>query len=233
MDYTQAIRKTVVTKIHVHHRKVGNPLYPMVESDIDAKEHWTVFVYTRAGLLPEAVTFWTFHSEADASTFVARHPVGTEFDLASQWVGYEEQRLRYVRTAIDSKTAPFAGNSVGEDSPLAFDVLDNSGLTSRLGDITPMVRDSLGKRRIGELKNKFNDNWKVAAVFEYCCLNLPTSSPAYTAALYQYHYCITMDDFAAGYARFVNLPPKQPCALHGVTGAAVRVTTLPLHNALH
>ncbi|MEX2741106.1 hypothetical protein AB3480_06615 [Rhizobium mongolense] len=215
MDHTQAIRKTVVTRLNIAHKKPGDPMYPGWATDDDCKDVWVAFITTRSGLLPETVGMQVFYSEVDAADFAARFAVGKEIPPNVKWIGHEERRLHFIREKVSNKSVPRAGTG-DEDSPLAFDVLIGAGLETWGNGISPLVRDSLGRRRIGELKNLFGDNWAVAAVFEYCWINLPPSSPAYIAALYKFHWYITGDDFAAGY-----LWRDLETLVHGVEAAAL------------
>ena len=218
MDHTQATRKTIITGFTISQKKAGDPLYPMVAfQEMDGKDVWTMFIRMRSGLLPERTVMHHFYSQDEVDAFVARHPVGSELNPDVKWIGSEQRRQVMVRGQIDHKMAPGAGDAGDEESPLAFQVLDEAGLTSWRGGVSKQVVDFLGRQRVGSLKNRFGENWKVAAVYEYCALNLPNSSPAYIAALYQFHYYITMNDFAAGY-----LWRDLETIVHGVETAALQ-----------
>lgn len=200
MEPTQAMRKTVVTKIDLSHKKPGDPLYPgAIHEEMDGKDVWMVYLRTRTGLLPENFSLRLFLTQAEAEDFVSRHPAGSELTDTFRWIGHENRRQSIVRAQIDSQVVPRCGNAGDGDSPLAFNVLEEAGLTNWRDGVSTQVLDNLGRQRLGTLKHKFGENWTVAAVYEYCCLNLPDSSPAYVAALYQFHNYITGDDFAAGY----------------------------------
>lgn len=215
MDYKQAVRKTIVTECKISHKKPGDPMYPGWAPEDDQKDAWVVWITTRSGLLPATLGMKIFKSKADAEDFVAEFPVGKEIPQNVKWIGQEERRLGHIRDSINRKDVPRAGTG-DEDSPLAFGVLIDAGLETWRSGVSPLVRDSLGRRRIGELKNTFGENWTVAAVFEYCWINLPPSSPAYIAALYKFHWYITQDEFAAGY-----LWRDLEMLIHGVESAAV------------
>jgi len=148
-------------------------------------------------------------------TYVDKYSVGTEIP-DNAWVGHEAARHKAFREMIDRGKAPGAGHAGDADSPLAFDVLDDAGITKGAG-VSQKVRDFLGRQRLGYLKNRFGENWRTAAAYEYCWLNLDSSSPAYVAAAYQFHWYITGDDFAAGY-----LWRDLECLVHGVESAAVK-----------
>lgn len=216
MDHTQAIRKTLVVGVDVRHSKPGDPLHPQVAFEDKFEEVWSVFLKTQSGMLPAASSLHLFGSEEDADRFVARFPIGSEVDPKIQWLGMEQRRLNFVRVSLDRKHVPTAQNAGDWDSPLAFNVLDEAGLTNFRDGVSKTVLDSLGRQRTGQLKVLFEDNWKIAAVFEYCWLNLPASSPAYVAALYQFQYYINEDDFAAGY-----LWRDLETLVHGVEAAAL------------
>lgn len=215
MQYKQAVRKTVVTRVRIDHVKAGDPFFPKwaLDDRPDLAEIWWVRFSTRSGLLPEQTAHLLLTSKEEAERFASRHPVGSPFDFDSV-PGYEAKRQQHVREKIDAKLGPAA--AAGESS-LAVDVLEKAGITVGFVDLSPAVLTVLGKQRIGELKRRFGENWSAAAEFEYCCLTLPSSSPAYVAAAYQFHYFITHDDFAAGY-----LWRDLECLVHGVEAAAVK-----------
>lgn len=196
MNYTDAVRKTVVIGVSISHTKPGDPMHPLAAFEDPSKEAWSVFVRTRTGLLPETSCVYLFQTEADANAFLKEHPVGSEIDIIRHEV--DLRQISVVRGSIDRRIAPRGSGGDG-DSPLAFDVLDQAGLSSYTIGVSKLVLDAIGPKRTEDLKSQFGENWTIAAVYEYCCLNLPSSSPAYVAALYQFHYYITMDDFAAGY----------------------------------
>lgn len=216
MDHTQAIRKTIVVGLDVRHSKPGDPMHPLIAGNDKAAEVWTIFLRTRSGMLPESSSLHYFNSPQDADAFASKHPIGSEVDPKVQWFGSEQKRLSFVRGCVDRRYVPSAMNAGDWESSLAFDVLDDAGLANYRDGVSRTVLDSLGQSRTEHLKTLFEENWKIAAVFEYCWLNLPASSPAYIAALYQFHYYITEDDFAAGY-----LWRDLETLVHGVETAAI------------
>lgn len=219
MNYTQPVRKTVVTKVHINHVKADDQFFPSWAFPEGEKpeEIWWVWLTTRSGLLPERISHRLCHSEVEAQSCVSRHPVGSELSHDVGWPGFEDKRHQYIRDMVDSGEALGVGNAGDRESPLAFDVLDKAGVTEFYSGLSPAARNYLGKRRIGELKARFGENWTSAAAFEYCSLTLSPSSPAYVAAAYQFHYYITHDDFTAGY-----LWRDLECLVHGVESAAIK-----------
>lgn len=218
MDHTQAVRRTIVTSVDVSHKKPGDKAYPIFGfQDLDGKEVWVAFLRTRTGLLPEVTKVMYLASQAEADGFLARYPKGSEVDPKILWLGSRQRQQVMVRGQIDHKMAPGAGNAGDEESPLAFQILIDAGLTTWGRGVTKQVLDYLGRQRLGVLKNRFGENWQVAAVYEYCCMNLPDSSAAYMAALYQFHWYITHDDFAAGY-----IWRDMETLVHGVETAALQ-----------
>lgn len=219
MEHREAVRKTIVTRVRVNHVASSDPFFPQwaVGERQNVTEVWWVSLSTRSGLLPERTMHRICFSKAEADDFVSRNPEGKELN-DTIWPGAEGARQSYIRSMIDGGIATSAGHAGDCESPLAFDVLEKAGVTEAgYGDLSSAVLDCLGKRRIGELKNRFGENWRAAAGFEYCWIKFPESSPAYVAAAYQFHYYITGDDFAAGY-----LWRDLECLVHGVEAAAVK-----------
>lgn len=218
MKYTEAIRKTVVTGVDVSHRVKGKdsffPSWAFKESE-DIKEVWWVWLTTRSGLLPEKYSHRICRTQEEAAAYVDKYSVGTEINVGA-WVGHGAGLLKAFRKMVEAGKAPGVDRAGDDDSPLAFDVLNEAGITDWDG-ISAKVKDFLGRQRIDVLKNKFGENWSTAAVYEYCCLNLPNSSTAYVAAAYQFHWYITGNDFTAGY-----LWRDLECLVYGVESAAVK-----------
>lgn len=202
-DYTQGIRKTVVTRVVIKHLKRDDPFFPNwdFEGRETPDETWQIWITIKSGLLPETSACCTLPSEAEANAYAERHAVGTEWPISVKWKGYERQRLNYIRGGIDTQMVPGAGNAGDGESPLAFNILDDAGIYAGNYSSLPSQRvlDFLGRQRVGDLKCRFGENWQIAAAFEYCWTKLHPSSPAYVAAAYQFQYYIKQDDFAAGY----------------------------------
>ena len=202
MDYRKATRKTFVEKIDIRHSKPGEPFHmDNLTPDEPAREMWTVWITTRSGLLPTTLSASIFYSEVEALEFTKMHPVGSEIlEVVAANVGKPEQLRKYIERMMDEGGHFLGVGDIGdEESPLAFDILDDAGVRDKGYGVSQKVIDFLGKQRVGALKNMHGDNWCSAAAFEYCWLNLPHSSPAFVAAKYQFHYYITQDDFSAGY----------------------------------
>lgn len=200
-DPKASTRKTIVESVKTLHHRPGDALFPdfLFKNDSEPVEVWELFITTRTGLLPSDHWMHICYSEEDAKALEKRFPVGCEVEEYSAIQGIAQWRMDFIRSAMEGRS--FFGVRAGdEESPLAFDVLYQAGIyQKRYGQISQTVIDFLGKQRTGELKNRFRENWRVAAAFEYCWLRLSHSSPAFMAASYQYHYYITKDDFSAGY----------------------------------
>ncbi|KAA0921026.1 hypothetical protein FLO80_02310 [Aquicoccus porphyridii] len=197
-DSKTSVRKTIVEKVKVLHSSPGDTFFPdfLFQNGEKPTDVWQIFTTTRTGLLPSKTGIHTCYSEEEASALAAKYPVGSELPDSQ---GVEEYKMDLVRAIMESDF-PFGVCAGDEESPLAFDVLGDSGIyRGRYGTLSQKVIDFLGKQRTGKLKNRFGENWHVAAAFEYCWLKFPHSSPAFVAASYQYHYYITNDDFSAGY----------------------------------
>lgn len=135
-------------------------------------------------------------TEQEANAYSELHSVGSEIPepILREWGD-----IRFIRTLMESKL-PFGVEAGDRESPLAFEVLGNSGIYHEtFGKLSKEVTEFIGQERLLELKKNYGENWETAAAFEYCWLNLPHSSPAFVAASYQYHHYITQDDFSAGY----------------------------------
>jgi hypothetical protein len=219
MNYEEPIRKTVVREADVVRIEPKDGL--LSKRELEGKTpttFWQVLLRIQEGMLPPRLHVESFHSESEAKELVDQHPIGREVNLSQR---------TFIRSTSENKEKFFALMDTGwlgrprnageEESPLAFNDLDESGLTKGLGGKpAPGVLTALGEKRLEELKNKHGDNWNVAAVFEYCFLHLPESSPAYVAAAYQFHYYVTQDLFSAGYY-WRDLE----CLAHGVETAAI------------
>ncbi|RWR31515.1 hypothetical protein D2T29_10815 [Sinirhodobacter populi] len=202
LDPKAQTRKTIVKEIFVIHRKPDDGLFPAwMFKDGTPQDVWDVLLTVQSGLLPRRSEITTFLSEDEANAYVNKHPVGSEIDTSLRAaIKFTDAMREKVYALMDAGRLGQPHNAGDMESPLAFDVLKEAGLIQGYNDGPDIkVLTSIGKHRLGVLKNKYGDNWTVAAVFEYCIFNLPESSPAYVAAAYQYHYYITEDDFAAGY----------------------------------
>lgn len=191
-------RKTIVEKVEIRHSSPGDVLFPdyVFQDGEEARDVWQVFITTRTGLFPSTLKIYVCYSEKDAEKLAEKYPIG---GVLREDQGIEQYKIDYVRSITDS-SFPFGVCAGDRESPLAFKVLGDAGVYSeRYGPISQEVVDFLGKQRSGKFKNRFGENWEIAAVFEYCWLKFPHSSPAFVAASYHYHYYITRDDFSAGY----------------------------------
>lgn len=199
MNYREGIRNTLVSDVRVTPMKREDKLFPkeMFEGEPLPEEIWWVWITSQTGLLPVETWPLICKSQTEVARALESFEIGLVFshdEAGRDDVGWRET----IRKSLNAQRAPSTGNT-GPDSPLALEVLANAGITDGFGPLSREVLEWLGANRIEELKTRFGENWKVAGAFEFCWATLPPSSPAYLAALYQFHYYITEDDFAAGY----------------------------------
>jgi len=198
IDPKASARKTIIENVRIDHCRPGEALFPqwMFKDEEEPKEVWMVWTATRTGLTPSRTSFRVCYSEEEANALAEKHPAGTELPDVQ---GFGSVKQDWLRRRMDTSCS-FGVAAGDSEAPLAFDVLGDSGVyRKRYAGLSPKVLTFLGKQRTGVLKNRFGENWAVAAAFEYCWLNLPHASPAFVAASYQYHYDITGDKFSAGY----------------------------------
>ena len=193
-------RKTIIQNVNINHLRRGDPFFPsahQMRGNEAADEVWMIFLHYRTGLKPVEVTSTILFSEFEADEYKKKHPVGSEISELS----FSITRDKGLFHELIKKGFPFEIDAGDRESPLAFDVLRNSGIydKNKVSVLSREVTDFLGNRKVEELKEQFDENWQVVGAFEFCWLNLPHSSPAFVAASYQYHYYITEDDFSAGY----------------------------------
>lgn len=198
-ELRKATRKTIIEDITIRHVRRGELSFPpdsIIEGGAAVNEAWAIWTTFRTGLQPSKCHFGYVPTESEAISFRENHPVGSEFSAPSLT---EEGGKELIRTII--KSGLLYGVAAGdEESPLAFDVLEEAGITEKnYHSLTKEVTDFIGQDRIEEVKSQFGENWGVVVAFEYCWLNFPHSSPAFVAASYQYHYYVTEDEFSAGY----------------------------------
>lgn len=195
----QATRKTIIEDVDVHHLRRGEPFFSQkfAPNGVEVPDEvWQIFVTVRTGLQPIKTTTLYAFSKAELESHLANNLVGSEI---TDWLGSKENK-QHIFSQLIKAQSPFGVVAGDAESPLAFDVLGDAGITEgRFGSISREVCEYLGNERLSELKDAFDENWDVAAAFEYCWINLPHSSPAFVAAAYQYHFYITGNDFAAGY----------------------------------
>lgn len=204
MDFRAATRRTYITKAHLKHTRSGDDCHPLAITRTDAiDEAWSVWLISKSGLLPERIGLHIFDNEEEAKNFLDKHPVGSEMlDLERSFFNNETITRRYVERLMDRQPELlFNMDAIRRDnhnSQLDCKILADAGLQNDTGP-TKIVTDYLGDDRILILKNKHSDQWKIAAIFEYCRLILPDSSPAYMASVYQFSRYINGDLFSAGY----------------------------------
>lgn len=225
MSHEAATRKTIVESVRLDHMKPGDPLFPykmFEDTGHEVTEIWWLWVTVRTGLMPSSPMSFIYLSEKDALKAKDRYAEGTEIDEDPHYWGSREKRQSLIRSMIDGEV-PKLGISAGdEDLYLPWKVLSESRTSARNGlGLSQQVLDYLGKQRIGELKNRFGENWEAAAEFEYCWLELPHSSPAYIAAACRYHYFVSQYDFSAGY-----LLRDLECLVHGVEAEAIKAVEM-------
>ncbi|KAE9625932.1 hypothetical protein [Parasedimentitalea maritima] len=185
--------------MHVTRGKTFFPLDWLLEEseNEDAEEAWQIFTTTRDGMKPAKTQLTYVFSEEEANAYHAKYPIGSE--PTEQPLSKQTSR-HFLRRVMTAPSLGFGVASGDSEEPLAFDVLGDAGIyQERYGPLSKEVIENLGPERVAELIETYGENWNIAAAFEYCWVELPHSSPAFVAASYQYHYCITEDDFSAGY----------------------------------
>lgn len=198
-DCRRATRKTVIRDYLKVLAKRGGPGFPPDEyhvlgSDID--EIWSLKITVQTGLSPTTIVCTFAKTEKELDDFIAKNPVGGVLEGMDYPRWYQPEGIRQIIDAR-GRIDPLAG---GYKSSLAFDVIFEAGLTREsFGSASDEVLNFLGEERISELQTMFEEEWETAGIFEFCCFNLPRSSPAYAAAAHMYHFYITGDDFAAGF----------------------------------
>jgi hypothetical protein len=198
-EYLSAGRKQIVQSVSIRHKRPSDGFYPkwyFIEHNIAEQDIWEVWVEIREGFKPPSLSQTICFSEAEAQEIAAQYPEGQEIQQSSA----KSQAFKLWALNSLGKAAIFSVPAGDEESPLAFEVLGDSGLYEpTFGPISAKVLDFFGEEDTAEMKEKFGENWESAAVFAYSFINLPHSSPAFAAAAYQYHYYISGDDFSAGY----------------------------------
>ena len=202
-----AARKCLVTGIQI--LAPGSPVARLYRGDLEGRDDekagpWYVKVCTRTGYLPETSFVASFPDEQRATEFANLYPLGSEVpedEGAFTLFAREMEREDFVRQAMGGDVLFSRFLTVGdEDLGLPWSILAASSVTDEIGlHPSQLVLDSLGEQRIQELQLQFGENWEGAAVYEYCWVNLPHTSPVYIAAACRYHYFITGEDFSAGY----------------------------------
>jgi hypothetical protein len=203
IELTTTSRKHIVTGLRISHEKRDKMLHPdwMFGEGDDPSEVWLVWLTLRKGLLPERTSFLIFSLEDEAIAYANQYPVGAIISEGISGLSANFPKIReMVESLLDAKMDPNSANGGDEDSPLALDVLLESGvLKGTYKGLSEMVLDFVGEDRLARIKTIHLENWEIAAAFEYCLLNFSSSSPAYLAAAYRFNRYIAEDDFAAGY----------------------------------
>ncbi|MFK7877984.1 MAG: hypothetical protein AB8B71_19795 [Paracoccaceae bacterium] len=203
-DFLGPTRKTVVTSVTVDRLTKDQAFFPTEfaeERGVPNGPVWLVRVSTRTGFSPvENHESSYVLSETKAQEVAANFPVGSETDHPIKTLFMDNPHfMQGLPQLIDAGFLGRLGSAGDEESPLAFEVLEEAGLCFGHSQISEDVLAAMDVTRVEQVKSKFGDNWSVALLFEYCWRNLPHSSPAYLAAAYQFHHYITQDDFSAGY----------------------------------
>jgi len=220
--HTAETRNTVVVSVDIEKMDANSPLFTkrMAEkAGFEAECYWVITEQTRHGTRPIETDFLIFDSEEAALEYLNSNPVGSVKDDARNLAEILSKNVNYseILNFIDEPSSTLNVFGVpGEDGMLVWEVLKDSGLTDGY-QLSPKVRDFLGKERVNKIKSIHGENWTAAAAMEYCFINLPSSSSAYIAAQQQYCYYIAGDDFAAGY-----LLRDLETLVHGVELAAQR-----------
>lgn len=187
-------RTTVVTDIRVKHTKLGDSFHPKNKPG----DQWTVWVELKTGLLPPALICNIFDDEAEMLRVTRAFKVGDRIPDTFEHSSEKSLLRADIENRIDAR-AVFGPANIGDsETTLAYNTLEQAGVLTGY-EISQEVVDYLGDARLQALKEIFEENWSIAAIYEYCWLELPHSSPAFVAASYKFHWYISEDDFAAGY----------------------------------
>lgn len=194
-------RKTIVERVKIrpvppHKAKIRLPFEEGEEPEVV----WEIMTTTRTGSLPSRLDLSYCISEEAANAHAQKFPVGREVTLDEIF----QDNPDMVRELIDGRADPDYSHGFFVvvkcyQRRLAARILERAGLTNFYGQPSQEVADHLGRERIALFMDRFGENWTVAAVFEYCLLNFPRTSPTLMAAHHQYCHRITRDYFSAGY----------------------------------
>lgn len=218
MNPTGKVRTCIVEQSRIVERGPDDVFYPSRMFDGRKEERvWCVYLTVREGLKPSYSIPLLFESKSEAELCIEEHPIGSEYPDLQDSMDCLTLR-EWIEGVIDREGQFLGVGNIGDrESPLAFETLSQAGIyDENFGPISENVVKSLGKQRVDALKERYPENWSIAAAFEYCWLNLPHSSPACVAAHYQFHYYITGDDFSAGY-----LWCDLESLVHGVEAGAI------------
>lgn len=199
-EHIEAKRKTVITGISINSIKRDDPFFPnkALIDDETISEVWQVWIQTRSGFLPEVSSVNYYLSEAEALAATEQHQLGATIDdIAVSSGPLKKWSREYLEKTGHLNFIAAAGDG---DLYLPWEVLKTSGLTDARGVYpSKLVIDFLGPEKTDDLQERYVGNWISVAVFQYCWMNLPHSSPAYVAAACNYNFFVANDDFSAGY----------------------------------
>ncbi|MGA0617395.1 hypothetical protein [Paracoccus sp. KR1-242] len=215
MEIRDAARKTILK-----HAEVFAPGHFPNSSYPSNEPTWLVMITTKAGTLPSKTSFFPFDSEDSARDFVDQFPPGADITDKLDMRRHSAYMRTRIENLMDTDAAGDWLNIGDSDGALPWQVLKDAGINNGLVT-SPHVLEFLGPKRVSRIKKKFGENWATAAEFEYCYLELPHSSPAYLAALYDFHYYITGNDFSAGY-----ILRDLECLVYGVESGAVKADAI-------
>lgn len=201
MDLRSPADKAIVTSVDTVHLRRGDLLFPDLptEANFNGDEVWMVTVRVKPANAAPRSNIHFCSTPEDAKKLEERFPVGSEVSTELMWAGIKQHLQKMAREVIDDNLGLFT-SAGDQDLYLPWSVLKDAGISNPRGlGPSQEVIDSLGKRRIAELKSKFGENWEATAEFEFCLVNLPHTSPAFVAAACRFNYFVKNDDFSAGY----------------------------------
>ena len=214
MTLADAKRKYIVRGAQTNSGKRGsigfpNELFDDFEDSSDLETLWRVTLQIQQGLLPVSTVSKYFRTEKEAHTFVASHPVNSDFDYT-----FPQEIVTDVNFDAWTQTGFFPVAAGSPESFIIYETLKSAGITDGL-NTSQHILEALGSQRTKQLSELYGENWQVVARFQYCFNNLPHSSLAYIAAAHDFCYYILEDDFKAGY-----LLRDLEVLLHGVEETA-------------
>lgn len=206
--WTKPNRPYVVTRCKVTEVTVGEWGGPPAQSDLAegstaeatgyklGEKLWRLDVVTREGLDNEKTVQWFYRSESAA---LEEKQNWEGIGSLESGIGFP-MRFKEMGESVAGFMVYFAADLRHPDN-FADDILQEAGLLNADYQLAKPVFDWLDKDNIDWLKVRFDDNWQVAAMMEYCVHHYPKSSLAYLAAQMNVNLFITNDEASYGYLK--------------------------------
>lgn len=196
-------RKIIVMDVRIRHYPLGTFPIAMFEAmGCPPQEMWLLSVTSQSGFGSPRIDYAPYFIQDEAQAAAARFTVGREAPDYHPVGPLQNRQTSEVRQVIDNalRYFPYAAT---ERMLLATTVLQSSD-AMELTDgnkfqLSKKAIDTVGRERVDELQERFGGAWLHAALFEFCELTLPDTSPESIAASCLYNMHIANDKFAAGY----------------------------------